>query len=59
MTQKTCSQVFLWLCCEGWQRLGPFEVDPEIRASSEVVSLWWLRVGISTPDPDIPSESQT
>jgi len=35
------------------------EVDPEIRASSEVVSLWWLRVGISTPDPDIPSESQT
>ena len=35
------------------------EVDPEIRASSKVVSLWWLRVGISTPDPDIPSESQT
>jgi|GEM_PF-2337476 len=39
--------------------IGLFEVDPEIRASSEVVSLWWLRVGISTPDPDIPSESQT
>lgn len=19
------SQVFLWLCCEGWERLGPFE----------------------------------
>jgi len=40
-------------------RMRQIEVDPEIRASSKVVSLWWLRVGISTPDPDIPSESQT
>jgi hypothetical protein len=35
------------------------EVDPKNRASSEVMRLWWLRVGSDNPDPIKPSESQT
>lgn len=29
-----------------------FEVDPEIRASSEVMRLWWFRLGMPPPKHD-------
>ena len=35
------------------------EVDPEIRAGSEVMRLWWLRLGSDTPNTTKPNESQT
>ena len=35
------------------------EVDPEIRASSEVMRLWWLWSGSDTPNTTKPNESQT